>query len=193
MTHLTPAEVVACLERAPIGLDVATTAAEDGGVPATDGFYAWWVRRGALSGVPERAHPTEPDLDLLYVGISPASASSTQNLRARLLDNHIGGNTGSSTFRFALASLLLSELNLRPRKTATKVVLDKDDNIRLRQWQSKNLRLTWCERPDPWEIEGEVIAAMKSPLNAAGNSAHPFYETIKSSRAAFRAAAIPPV
>lgn len=157
-----------------------------------DGFYAWWVKQGALTGVPGRPHPTEPELHLLYVGISPRDAASQQNLRARLLDNHIGGNTGSSTFRFVLASLLLSELDLHPRKKAKKVVLDREDNVRLREWQTENLRLTWCERHAPWEIEGQVIAEMKPPLNAAGNNAHPFYATVKGSRAAFRAAAIVP-
>lgn len=164
----------------------------EGGAPAAEGFYAWWVKRGALPDVPEKPHRADPELQLLYVGISPVSASSAQNLRARVLDNHIGGNTGSSTFRFVLASLLLSKLKLRPRKTATKVVLDKKDNARLREWQAENLRLTWCERPAPWEIEGSVIGEMKPPLNAAGNSAHPFYATVKASRAAFRAAATDP-
>lgn len=191
MAHLLPHEVVALLEETPVTLDVATKAADQGGVPAADGFYAWWVRRGALPGVPERAHRDEPELGLLYVGISPARASSAQNIRARLCDNHIGGNTGSSTFRFVLASLLLSELNLRPRKTVKKVSLTREDNARLRQWQTSNLRLTWCERTEPWEIERLVITAMSPPLNAAGNSSHPFYPTVKSSRAAFRAAAVP--
>jgi len=173
-------------------LDVAMRLPDAGGAPLADGFYAWWVKQGALTGVPGRPHPTEPGLHLLYVGISPRDAASQQNLRARLLDNHIGGNTGSSTFRFVLASLLLSDLDLHPRKKAKKVVLDREDNVRLREWQTENLRVTWCERPAPWEIEGEVIAEMKPPLNAAGNSAHPFYATVKASRGAFRAAAIVP-
>jgi hypothetical protein len=59
----------------------------------------------------------------------------------------------------------------------------------LREWQFTNLRLTWCERERPWEIEEAVIQAMQPSLNAAGNSSHPFFATVKASRAAFRAAA----
>lgn len=179
------------LEASTVALDAATRSKTAGGVPAVGGFYAWWVTGGALPGVPSTPHPSETGVDLLYVGISPASASSSQTIRGRLLGNHIGGNTSASTFRFVLAVLLMSKLNLQPRRTATKVVLDQDDNTRLREWQEANLRLTWCERSAPWEIEAEVIAAMKPPLNAAGNSAHPFYPTLKASRAAFRAAATP--
>lgn len=86
----------------------------------------------------------------------------------------------------------MSELDLRPRKKTEKVVLNREDDARLREWQTENLRLTWCERPASWEIEGEVIGEMKPPLNAAGNSAHPFYATVKASRAAFRGAAVVP-
>jgi hypothetical protein len=174
-----------------VSLDVATRIPESGGVPSVDGFYAWWVERGALADVPPRSHPDEPLLDLLYVGISPARSSSLQDIRGRLLSNHIGGNTGSSTFRFVLASLLMETLNLQPRKTVKKVVLTQGDNARLRDWQRANLKLTWCERSNPWEIEGEVIATMKPPLNAAGNNVHPFYPVVKASRSAFRLAAIP--
>jgi len=189
--ELTAAKVVASLEGSPATLDAAARSPDSAGVPAVGGFYAWWVVRGALAGVPGRPHPSEAGLDLLYVGISPGSASSSQSLRSRLLGNHIGGNTGSSTFRVTLASLLMAKLRLEPHKRQRKVVLGREDNTRLREWQEANLKLTWCERPNPWSIEGEVIAAMKPPLNAAGNSAHPFYTTLKESRADFRAAAVP--
>jgi len=159
------------------------------GAPGAGGFYAWWVTRGALYGVPECLHPRDSNLSLLYVGISPARLSSTQTIRRRLLGNHINGNTSSSTFRFVLASLLLNSLDLHPFRTATKVNLNAADNQRLRNWQMDNLRLTWCERERPWEIEEQVIAAMQPPLNSAGNHAHPFFATVKASRAAFRAAA----
>ncbi|MHB8060465.1 MAG: GIY-YIG nuclease family protein [Gaiellaceae bacterium] len=191
-TVITPVRVIKRLEASPVMLDLAIRLPNSGGVPVADGLYAWWVKQDALPGVPGRPHPTEPELRLLYVGISPRNASSKQNLRARLIGNHIGGNTGSSTFRFVLASFLLSELDLHPHKAKKKVVLDRGDNARLREWQAENLRLTWCERRAPWEIEAEVINEMKPPLNSAGNSTHPLYATVKASRAAFRDAAIAP-
>jgi hypothetical protein len=80
---------------------------------------------------------------------------------------------------------LRQELTLTPRRSASKVVLDHDDNARLREWQLQNLRLTWCVRERPWEVEPGVIALMQPPLNSSGNRGHPFY-----ARAAFRAAAL---
>jgi len=47
---------------------------------------------------------------------------------------------------------------LKPRATVKKVVLDSDDNARLRQWQFNHLKVTWCERERPWEVEDAVIA-----------------------------------
>jgi hypothetical protein len=108
-------------------------------------------------------------------------------LRSRILDHHVGGNTGSSTFRFTLASVLRDELTLIPRRTLKK--LDRADNDRLRDWQREHLAVTWCVRPEPWLAEREVIARIRPPLNAAGNSAHPFHPTLVAARAAFRAAA----
>lgn len=189
MEDLTAAGVTAQLEHAPVALEVAIMPAPQG-TPNVGGFYAWWAERGALDQVPERLHPLCPALTLLYVGISPASVSSQQTLRGRVLGNHLNGNTSSSTFRFVLASLLLSKLELQPRRTAKKIVLSTADNARLREWQFASLRLTWCGREHPWEIEHDVILAMEPPLNAAGNSSHPFYSTVKASRAAFRAAAL---
>jgi hypothetical protein len=186
------ASVVERLEATPVTVLSATSSEAEGGVPAKPGLYAWWVQHGSLAGVPDRQHPSDPTLDLLYVGISPRDADSHQNLRLRLLGNHIGGNVGSSTFRYVLASLLVSTLGLHPRMGAKKVVLTKIEEDDLRRWQGVNLRLTWCTRPAPWEIEDEVIREMKPPLNAAGNSAHPYYPTLKQARAAFRRAATAP-
>ena len=183
------AEVVArALTSDPVGLAGALGPADAGGVPGAPGFYAWWAPRGAID-VPHHPHPVDADLGLLYVGISPARPSSAGTIRSRIVGQHVGGNTSSSTFRFVLAALLFEELGLTPRKTKTKVVLDSEDNARLRVWQFEHLSLTWCVRGRPWEVEGEVIALMEPPLNSAGNSAHPFHARVSSARATFRAAA----
>ena len=181
--------VVAALAIEPIPLHAALEPADDGGLPAEPGFYAWWAVESTIAGVPHHPHAARPELGLLYVGISPTRPASSGNIRSRVIGQHVRGNTSSSTFRFVLASLLLEELDLRPRATTTKVVLDKGDNARLRQWQFDHLQLTWCERPRPWEIEGEVIALMQPSLNSAANQAHPYYAQVSSARAAFRNAA----
>lgn len=180
--------IAAVLATDPLSLTSARQPETAGGLPAKAGFYAWWIEEGTIAGVPHHPHPTRAELGLLYVGISPTRPSSRGLIRSRVIDQHVRGNTSSSTFRFVLASLLLAELKLTPRATAKKVVLDATDNARLRQWQSDHLSLTWCARERPWEIEHAVIALMQPPLNSAGNRGHPFYARVSSARAAFRAA-----
>ena len=162
---------------------------DTGGIPDAPGIYAWWMNRDAIPGVPFVPHPLVADVGLLYVGVSPRDARSSQKLRGRVVNNHIGGNIGSSTFRFVLASLLMDELSLKPFRTKTKVVLSAADNSLLRDWQSHHVGLTWCEREAPWEIEGGVIRAMKPPLNSRDNELHEFHARVTASRASLRAAA----
>jgi hypothetical protein len=181
--------VAARLTAEPVDIQVALLPAEAGGAPSSSGFYAWWATRGAIAEAPHHPHPLEAQLGLLYVGISPARASSAADIRSRVLSQHVRGNTSSSTFRFVLASLLRQELALTPRLAARKVVLDAEDNERLRDWQLQHLRLTWARRDRPWEVEAQVIASMQPPLNSAGNREHPFNLRVSSARAAFRAAA----
>jgi hypothetical protein len=155
-------------------------------VPAARGFYGGWSHRGAIGGVPHVPHPLDDDLTLLYVGISPARETSRQTIRSRVIGNHLNGNVGSSTFRFILAALLVDALELRPFLRGTKVALEATDNARLSAWQRERLRLTWCARERPWEIEEEVIARLGPPLNSAGNAAHSFYPRVRATRAALR-------
>lgn len=154
-------------------------------VPAASGFYGWWSRRGALGAVPHISHPLDPNVALLYVGISPARETSRQTLRSRVVGNHLSGNVGSSTFRFVLAALLLDALELHPYVLRTKVALSASDNRRLSAWQREQLLLTWCARERPWEIESEVIAQLTPPLerlmarfpeDQAGNTALAQYQ-----------------
>lgn len=158
-------------------------------LPARPGFYAWWSCRGAIAKAPHVVHPVDDSLGLLYVGISPSRLSSRQTIQGRVLGNHLRGNIGSSTFRFVLAALLAKELALTPIAATDRVLLTREDNARLSAWQRDNLKLTWCVRQRPWEIETELIALMGPPLNAAGNATHPFYAEVKAARAALRATA----
>lgn len=181
--------VTAALIVEPVSLHTALEPEAVGGLPAKPGFYAWWMDERTIPALPRHPHSLRLDLSLLYVGISPTRASSSGLIRSRVINQHVRGNTSSSTFRFVLASLLLDELELKPRATIKKVVLDADDNARLRQWQFDHLSITWCARPSPWEVEDAVIALMQPPLNSAANQTHPFYSRVSSARAAFRAAA----
>jgi len=167
-----------------------------GGIPNMDGFYAWWASEKVLPMVPAYPHPSEA-LRLLYIGIAPGRdpalrrpGSRPSTLRSRVADQHIGGNTGSSTLKLALAAFLLDERGYRPRQRSKKVVLDHDDNLDLAAWQKEHLRLTWSEWQSPWKgtIEAAVIAALKPPLNWQHNRAHPFWPKLDGARRRFRAA-----
>ena len=155
-------------------------------LPAAPGFYGWWSPRGALPALPHIPHPTNRDVSLLYVGISPARETSRQTIRSRVIGNHLNGNVGSSTFRFVLAALLLDALDLSPYLRGAKVALNPDDNGRLSAWQREHLLLTSSAGERPWEIETEVIAQLAPPLNSAGNAEHPFYPAVRAARAEFR-------
>lgn len=169
----------------PRALEVAT---EAGGLPREPGLYGWWTLPGSIPGVPRCPHPTEPELDLFYVGISPSSAASSQNLRKRVVGNHIKGNTGGSTFRLTLASLLFEAKGWKPLMT-DRPVLSREDNAALTEWQHEHLRLTWAVHPEPWTIEHEVITTLQPPLNLAG-STHKFGATLSAARRRFKEAAV---
>lgn len=160
-----------------------------GSLPEAAGVYAWWTDRNSIPGVPERPHPDNPDLQLFYIGRAPRDSSSSATLKSRVVKNHLSGNTGASTFRLALASLLMESLGFTPQQTKTKSVLPNSQNKALSKWQEEHLRLTWAEHDQPWFIEDAVISRLKPPLNLAGNASHPFYSELTQARAKFIEAA----
>lgn len=185
MTPSTIDEVIGQLISTPKSLNEATSPS---GLPSEPGLYAWWTLLGSIPNVPRCPHPTNPALGLFYVGISPSSAKSSQNLRKRVAGNHIRGNTGGSTFRLTLASLLFETMAWEPLMT-DRPVLTPADNRALTQWQHKHLRLTWAIHPEPWTIEHEVIDRLRPPLNLAG-STHEFSPSLTASRRRFKEAAL---
>jgi hypothetical protein len=182
-------DVVDSLRSLPTAISDAIRHESAGGLPAAPGFYAWWTTPDSIPGVPPRPHPSDSQRHLFYVGISPARAASSGTIRSRVLGYHLRGNLGSSTFRLTLAALLAEELDLHASSTSTKVVLSKAENDKLSRWQRDYLALTWCVTPEPWTLEGDVIAAMGSPLNLAINPDNEFGRIVSSRRAAIRAAA----
>jgi hypothetical protein len=177
--------VVAGLQRTPL-LSIAEMSAALDADRAAHGIYArWLVNIDALPDVPATPHPSEP-VGLLYVGIGPASASSKRTLRARLRDH--AKDTGRSTLRRVLASLLYDQEGWRPHWT-DRPLLTNPDNDALTSWQSANLRVQWFRTPEPWRLEAAVIHAMRPPLNRTHNQAHPFYERAGAARKLFREAA----
>jgi hypothetical protein len=147
--------------------------------PATAGLYAWWAPPTVLPALVGPPHPAVADLRVLYVGLAT-------RLRSRLASNHLG-RSGSSTLRRTLAGLLLDEYGLRTRWT-DRVVLVDDDETRLTDWMSTNLRVSWCEHPAPRDVEGEIIRALRPPLNV-DHATGPMVEIVKSARRAYYASA----
>ena len=107
--------------------------------PAVAGLYAWWAPPTVLTVLAGPPHPLRQDLRLLYVGIAT-------RLRSRLASNHLR-RSGSSTLRRTLAGLLLDEEHLRTRWT-DRVVLVDDDEIRLTDWMTTNMRGLLVRAPD---------------------------------------------
>lgn len=158
-------------------------------IPKSGGLYAWWIVGSALPGVPASKHPSEPGVDLLYVGIAPKGPASAATLRSRVLGNHLNGNIAASTLRRTLASLLVGELSLTPNKRGEKLILPPPQNAKLSAWQKTYLRMTWHATAQPWLIEAAVIKTLRPPLNLADNDDHPFHSTVSAARKALRRAA----
>jgi hypothetical protein len=88
---------------------------------------------------------------------------SQGTLRARIVNNHLGGNTGSSTFRYALAALLLDDRKFHPIKKGKKYILPAGESDRLSKWQTENLAVTWSVCKSPWSVEDDVIEELQPP------------------------------
>lgn len=180
--------VVRELTAAPRSLEEATS---KNGLPTEPGLYSWWARRGSIPGVPSYPHPMVPSLDLYYVGLAPSSARSAARIRSRVIGNHIRGNTGGSTLKLSLASLLFETKGWEPVARGKKALLKPEDNQELTRWQHQHLQLCWATHPEPWTIEREVIQRLQPPLNVEGNRGHPFAPTVIAARKHFKEAATP--
>lgn len=150
-------------------------------VPREPGLYAWWAHSTILPAMRGSAHPDDPGLRLLYVGLATA-------LRSRLGQNHMR-RSGSSTLRRTLAGLLLDEEGFRTRWT-DRVVLVDEDEARLTEWMTANLRVSWCTHPEPRQVEREVIRALRPPLNV-GHASGPFCDAVKAARKRYYGSAGP--
>jgi hypothetical protein len=123
------------------------------------------------------------------VGSSPIRRrlGSKATIRSRVVGQHLRGNIGASTFRLSLTALLWEQQAWHPCWKGDRALLPSAENKRLTKGQDDQLRITWLPGQQPWEIEGDVIAALAPPLNLAENKALPFHATLKAGRAALRA------
>jgi hypothetical protein len=140
--------------------------------PAVAGLYAWWASPAVLPALSGPTHSRLPDLRLLYLGIAT-------RLRSRLASHHLR-RSGGSTLRRTLAGLLLDDERLRTRWT-DRVVLVDDDEIRLTEWMTTNLRVSWCEHPAPRDVESAIIRMLQPPLNV-DHTTGPSVDLVKAAR-----------
>jgi hypothetical protein len=169
-------DVIAELLGEPVGAgDVRTLA------PTAAGLYAWWASPDVFPALKGPAHPSTPDLRLLYIGLAT-------NLRSRLTSNHLG-RSGSSTLRRTLAGFLLDDEQYRTRWT-DRVVLVDDDERRLTEWMIEHLLVTWCEYTTPRDVEQAIIQSLRPPLNVQYASG-PARELVQAARRRYHASAGP--
>lgn len=179
-------ELVEELCSKPRSVSAALRPPSSGGIPARPGLYCWWtLERDAVPGVRGQRIAGRDEF-LLYVGVSPNSPQSKQNLRSRV-GTHARGNIGASTFRFSLAALLWQEQKWRPLWRKDRPLLAPQDNEALTRWQALHLRIGWVVRPKPWLVEDAVIARLAPPINLAANTEHPLHRTMSAARGALRA------
>lgn len=147
------------------------------------GLYAWFID---ATGAQELAAGLGLPLKegLIYAGQTGAGTSG-RNLRARLVGNHLMGNTYGSTFRLSLASILMSHMELRPsggRRMA------KEDEPRLSAWMSAHLSVAAYPIPDRAtvdRIETDVLVILDPPLNLSKLGPSPIRSRLTELRSAF--------
>lgn len=162
-------------------------------VPAARGLYGWFFRE-VPPHVPVSDCEQLDDLTLLYVGISPRSPTSGQNLRKRIR-YHYRGNAEGSTLRQTLGVLLTDRSNYSLRRVGTgkRMTFTHLGEQWLDAWMEANAFVTWTEHPEPWTVEAGVFARLSLPLNLQDNRHHPFQARLSAMRveAKRRAAAEP--
>jgi hypothetical protein len=157
-------------------------------IPAEPGLYGWWFRRLPPLVASSRCCQHQ-GLTLLYAGISPdrpprnGRLASKQSLRERIR-YHYTGNAEGSTLRRTLGCLLAAELGIQLRRVGSGNRLTfADGEQELSQWMAENAYVSWIVRGSPWELEGDLIAALDLPLNLQGNNHNQFHLVLTGIRA----------
>lgn len=161
-------------------------------VPTQPGIYAWFFQEIPRQ-IPTTGCTTAGELTLLYIGLSPKSAMSSNNLRNRIR-SHYRGNASGSTLRYSLGVLLAEKLELEMRRVGrTKRFQFADGEERLNEWMETNAFVVWHVISEPWFCEHELIKLASPPLNVDGP--HPFSTTLHELRteAKTRAKQLPPL
>ena len=124
-------------------------------VPQKGGIYAWYYKKPPNCTIKSRSK-REGEL-LIYVGMSPRDASSTQNLFERI-KTHCR-HSSSSAFRRSLGKYLFGENFLSI----------PDGDKKLNECMMKYASVCWVELEKPWDFEEYVIEEASPLLNIIHN------------------------
>jgi hypothetical protein len=89
-------------------------------IPASPGIYGWYFKN-IPAIVPTQGCQVYKGFKLLYIGISPSSQASSQNLRKRIRF-HMSGNAEGSTLRRTLGCILSEELGITLRSIGSRKI-----------------------------------------------------------------------
>ncbi|WP_460811014.1 DUF6884 domain-containing protein [Nocardioides salsibiostraticola] len=127
------------------------------------GLYSWWVDE---PGANELARGLEFPLTagMIYAGLAgatkwPSGKRSTNTLRKRVRDMHLGGRHEFSTFRRTLGAILANA------REETEI-----DETALTEWMYAHLKVVALAHDDPdtlGKLERQVLAELDPPLNLA--------------------------
>ena len=164
-------------------------------MPRASGIYAWYFDE-VPPGVDVRGCHSVWGGVLLYVGIAPkepprnGKPPSTQTLWNRIR-YHYRGNAYGSTLRLTLGCHLADHLGIALRRVGSgdRLTFTEQGERRISEWMSQHARVTWVQTALPWLQELHAIQQLSLPLNLQGNSAHPYYPTLRALRAGHKATA----
>jgi hypothetical protein len=153
-------------------------------ISAMPGVYAWYFEK-VPPGVPVEGCVVKDGRTLLYAGISPSRAKSSQNLRKRIT-YHFRGNAEGSTLRLTLGVLLAAESGFPLRRVGSgrRLTFTHLGEQWLDDWMEQNAHVCWIEHPEPWRVESELFGSVSLPLNIQDNRHHPFSSQLSELRAA---------
>jgi hypothetical protein len=153
-------------------------------IPPSPGVYAWYFQK-VPPDVPVEGCVVKDGLTLLYVGISPSRAKSTQNLRKRIT-YHYRGNAEGSTLRLTLGVLLAAQSGFPLRRVGSgrRLTFTHLGEQWLDDWMEQNAHICWIEHREPWKVELDLFESVSLALNIQDNRHHPFSTQLSELRSA---------
>ena len=151
-------------------------------VPQEPGIYGWYFRNIPKIVPIDECHRYN-NLILLYIGISPGTSVSNNNLRKRI-GFHMNQNAEGSTLRRSLGCILSEELDINLCRVGNGkcYTFGKDGESKLSQWMEMNSFVVWAVISEPWKYEKYFINKLKLPLNLKNNPDNEFSTKLKSIR-----------